>query len=371
MNKGLESGANTIVSVEPKFYRIPLAEALSDAGHGLHTHFEIVTCTIRCADGLEGTGYTYTGGRGGSTIFAMLRDEIAPLIADADASDIDWLWNRQRKALHYLGLGGISAFAISASDIALWDLRCKRQAIPLSEATGNHAAQVPCYRGLIDLGYSEDQLCRVVDEEFKSGHTGIKLKVGREDIDKDIARVKMIRAQIGNDAALMADANYSWDAESAIRFAQGVEECELTWFEEPVAHDDLAAYREVARAVEVPLASGENWRTLAEFRSAIELDCLTFLQPDASNISGITGWLQVAALARQHGLQIASHGMHELHVSLMAAQPNAALLEVHSFPIDAYTKEPLRIENGIAYAPQTAGTGVEFDEDLIGPHLVA
>lgn len=360
-----------IVSVEADLFRIPLAEALSDAGHGLHTHFEVVTCTISCADGTQGTGYTYTGGSGGSAIRAMLRDEIAPLLIGADAQDISGLFARQQAKLHYTGLGGITAFAIAASDIALWDIKCKHEAQPLWKVAGGHADRVPCYRGLIDLGYADDYLLERVAEEFASGHTGIKLKVGREDIARDVARVKAVREQIGSDAALMADANYSWDADSAITFGKGVSECGLKWFEEPVAHDDLAAYSKVAAALDIPLASGENMRTLAEFDAAISNGALSFLQPDASNISGITGWLQVAAAAREAGIPIASHGMHELHVSLMAAQPHAAMLEVHSFPIDEYTTQKLRIENGVAFAPHSPGVGVEFDPDLIGPHLSA
>ena len=364
---GLDAFA--IKTVESRLFRIPLAEVLSDAGHGLHTHFEVVTCRIVCRDGLEGVGYTYTGGKGGSAIHAMLRDEIGPFLAGKDSTQVEALWEAQRSALHYLGLGGITAFAIAAADISLWDLRCKRADTPLWKIAGGHKDKVPCYRGLIDLGYSDDYLLERVSQEFAAGHTGIKLKVGRVDIDRDIARVKATRAQIGRDAKLMADANYSWDAASAIRFAHGVEDCDLSWFEEPVPPDDMAAYAEVSRATRIPIASGENWRTLTDFELGIAQAGVTYLQPDCSNIGGITGWLQVAKLAQENEMPIASHGMHELHVSLMASQPNAAMLEVHSFPIDAYTKSPLKIENGIASAPQHPGIGVIFDDQLMAPHL--
>ena len=360
-----------IVAVEVDLYRIPLAETLSDAGHGLHTHFEIVTCRIVCADGYEGTGYTYTGGRGGSAIRALLADEIAPLLIGADADDIDGLWARMRAWLHYLGLGGVAAFAVAAADIALWDLRGIRLGKPLCELAGGHADQVACYRGLIDLGYSDDQLLDRVADELAAGHRGIKLKVGRPDIATDVRRVRAVRRLIGSERNLMADANYSWDADSAIAFARAVDDAGLAWFEEPVPHDDHAAYAKVAAATSIPLASGENLRTLAEFRDVANHGSVAFLQPDASNIGGITGWLEVASLARQHNLPIASHGMHELHVSLMAAQPNAAMLEIHSFPIDQYTTNPLPIQNGTALAPQTPGNGVAFDHKLIRPHIIA
>jgi len=359
---------NKITSVESTLYRIPLAEVLTDAGHGLHTHFEVVTTTIACEDGVEGTGYTYTGGKGGGAILAMLRDDIAPVLMGRDSGDIEGAWEAQRGALHYMGLGGITAFALAATDIALWDVNCKRQGQPLWKMLGGESDKVRCYRGLIDLGYSDDYLLERVAEEMASGHNGIKLKVGRPDIAHDVRRVRSVRDLIGSEKALMVDANYSWDADSAIAFARDVEDCGLGWFEEPVSHDDFAAYARVSQATSIPIASGENWRTPTDFEAAIAQTGVTILQPDASNIGGITGWLKVAEMARRNDMPIASHGMHELHVSLMAAQPHASLLEVHSFPIDLYTKSPTKVEDGIVIAPSVPGTGVEFDDDLLRAH---
>jgi L-alanine-DL-glutamate epimerase-like enolase superfamily enzyme len=362
--------AARIVAVEAVLYRVPLAEALVDAGHGLHTHFELVTCRIVCADGVEGIGYTYTGGTGGGAIRALLREDIAPLLKGADAHDVEALAARMRATLHYLGVGGICGFAIAAADIALWDIRCKRLGKPLWQVAGGTDPAVRCYRGLIDLGYSDDQLLERVAAEFAAGHTGIKLKVGRPDIATDIRRVRAVRELIGTDRALMADANYSWDAPAAIAFARGVEDMNLAWFEEPVAHDDLDAYASVAAATAIPLASGENLRTPAEFGQAIAHHAIAVLQPDASNIGGITPWLDVARRAAAAGKPVASHGMHELHVSLMAAIPNAGPLEIHSFPIDAYTTNPTTVTNGKTAAPNSPGSGVSFNTQRLKPHKI-
>lgn len=356
--------------MEAAHYRVPLAESLVDAGHGLHTHFELVTCRIVCADGLEGTGYTYTGGSGGSAIRALLADEIAPMLTGLDANDVDAAWALVRTRLHYLGLGGLCGFAVAASDIALWDLRCRRIEQPLWKVAGGADNKVRCYRGLIDLGYPDVQLLARVERECAAGHKGIKIKVGRPDVDRDIRRTLAVRELLGSAGTLMADANYSWDSSRAIAFARGVEGADLCWFEEPVAHDDLAAYAEVAAQTTIALASGENLRTPAEFDQAIAHPAIFYIQPDASNIGGITPWLAIAAKARAAGKPVASHGMHELHVSLMAAQPNAALLEIHSFPIDAYTRTPTRVQDGTTFAPDTPGIGVAFDQDLLSPHRI-
>lgn len=359
-----------IKNVKTEYYNIPLTEILVDASHGTHTHFELILCRITTADGLEGVGYTYTGGKGGRAIATMLEHDLSPLLSNRNSQDVEGITEYLLHTNHYVGRGGLLSFAVSAVDIALWDIRCKRAEQSLHKYLKSKSNKARCYEGFIDLEYSMDRLEQKVKQSLSEGHTAIKTKVGKADMELDVARVALIRSLIGDKYELMIDANYSYDEARAIAFSKAVEEYNISWFEEPISPDEFEGYGRIADATSIPLAMGENLHIIEEFERAVRYSKLSFLQPDASNIGGITGWLKVSKLAAENNLQICSHGMHELHVSLLAAQPHAGMLEVHSFPIDKYTTRPIQVENGYAIAPDTPGTGVIFDDNLLKPHLI-
>ena len=339
---------------------------LADARHGEHTHFELITATLTLADGSQGTGYTYTGGRGGQAVLAMLRHDLAPLLVGRAADDIATLHEAMQGHVHYVGRGGIASFAISALDTALWDLRGLRLGQPLWRMAGGAGRQCKAYAGGIDLNFPLPKLLDQVRGYLARGFNAVKIKVGQPDLAVDVARVAAVRELIGAQRTLMVDANYALTVEQGIAAARAFAPFGLLWFEEPTLPDDFAGYGRIADATGMPLAMGENLHTMAEFEFAFAQSKLAYVQPDASNCGGISGWLQVARRAAELGVPVCSHGMQELHGGLLSGvgapdNPAAGWLEVHSFPIDDYTHRPLVLQDHLAVASDEPGTGVRFD----------
>jgi L-alanine-DL-glutamate epimerase-like enolase superfamily enzyme len=356
---------STIANIRTDLYRVPLAVALTDSTHGAMRGFELVTVRVMDSDGVEGVGYTYTVGAGGGAIADLVVRDLAPVLQDLPAADIEALWQRMWWRLHYGGRGGQASSAISAIDIALWDLKAKRARQPLYQALGGYDPHVPCYAGGIDLELPLPALLEQTDANLVRGFRAIKMKVGRARLSEDVERVRAMREHLGDDFPLMVDANMRWSVDEAIRAARMLLELDPVWLEEPIIPDDIAGHARVLRDGGLPLATGENLHTLHEFANLMRAEGVSYPEPDVTNCGGVTVFMKVAHLAESFNLPVTSHGAHDVTVHLLAAVPNRSYLEAHGFGLDRYIANRLAIVDGNAVAPQRPGHGVEFDWEAL------
>jgi L-alanine-DL-glutamate epimerase-like enolase superfamily enzyme len=351
----------TIATLRCDLYHVPLPVTLTDSTHGEMTYFELVTVRLADSDGAQGMGYTYTVGAGGGGIRELIVRDLVPRLVGEPAADTERLWQRMWWTLHYGGRGGQAASAISAVDIALWDLKARRAGLPLYRALGGFDPGVPCYAGGIDLWLSLDALIAQTGANLERGFRAIKMKVGRPRLSEDVARVRAMRAHLGDDFPLMADANMRWGVDQAIQAARALAACNLVWLEEPTIPDDVAGHARILRDGGVPVATGENLHTLHEFASFVRAEAVSYPEPDVTNCGGVTVFMKVAHLAEAFNLPVTSHGAHDVTVHLLAAAPNRSYLEAHGFGLERFLAHPLRIVDGNAVAPERPGHGVELD----------
>jgi L-alanine-DL-glutamate epimerase-like enolase superfamily enzyme len=358
-----------IERIETAYYRLPL-EPMGDAGHGAIDTEELVTLTLY-AEGLEGHGYSYTIGRGGRAVRALIDKDIAPLLEGQDACDVRGLWHLMWQRLLYVGRGGLVSFAIAAVDVALWDLYGMREEKPLYELIGAEAREIPAYGSGVDLPKPLDGLLRQTEGFLERGYPGVKVKIGRSDPREDEERVGAVRELIGDDVDLMVDANMTWTTEEALKRGRRLEEFGLYWYEEPTIPEDVAGHARLVGELDTPIAVGESLHSPHEFRRYVDERAAEILQIDPITNGGISASLEALEMADAAGLKTSSHYTDELSAHLLCASNNPVYLEKHAFALDPYLQEPQRVVNGHVRPTDTPGTGLRFDRQALEPYHVA
>lgn len=350
-----------IERIETKIFRIPLATPVEAAGHGVMSEFDMVAVRLTDSAGGTGCGYTVLNAGHGDAVVPIIDNVFSKTLLAEDSRCIERMWARMWRSHHYSGRGGLVSFAIAAVDVALWDLRGRNLGEPLWRLLGGHSQAVRAYAGNIDLNFPLKKLLEGVQRSLDAGYRSVKMRLGKPSLREDIERVAAVRELIGPDIELMTDANEAWRTDQAMRAFHALQAFDLIWIEEPIRPDDYAGYAQLRAHGGVSIAAGENLHTLAEFAALIAAKGVDFPEPDLTTCGGITPWMKIAHLAEANGLPVTSHGAHDIHVHLLAAAPNAAYLEVHGFGLEQFMAQPLRMENGLAIAPDRPGHGIEFD----------
>lgn len=320
--------------------------------------------------GLEGIGLTYHE-VGGEATRTLIQRNIAPRILGRDPFATETLWQELSAYLRGVGRKGLTLCAMSAVDIALWDLKGRIVGLPLSRLLGGEPARVPVYASGGWTSFDDERLAADSKAKIARGYRVIKVKVGVEggrNPNRDLRRIQMVRAAIGPEAGLLLDANNCWDAATAIQFANRVRELDITFFEEPVFADDIPGLARFRRGTDIPLATGEHEYTRYGVRDLVLHDAADVVQVDGARVGGYTELLKAAAISQAWNLKLAPHAMEHMHLPLVASAPNAMFLErldIFEGLTESVFRDPPGVVDGYMAVPEQPGLGLTLNMDFI------
>jgi L-alanine-DL-glutamate epimerase-like enolase superfamily enzyme len=307
---------------------------------------------------------------------ALVEDVLKRKIVGEDPFNVERIWEKMWWATFNFGRRGAPIIALSSVDIAIWDIIGKALNKPISKLLGGYRDNVPAYGSGINLNYTIDELVEQNRIFIRDGFKAVKMKVGHQNLDEDLERIRIVRDVIGYDIKLMVDANNGWSVQTAIKMAKRMEKYEIYWLEEPILADDLEGYIEVCASVDVPIAAGESHYTRYEFKELIQRKAVDIVQADAAKVGGITEFMKVAALADAFGLPMAPHWHSQLHTPLVAAIPNGLIVECATDVIAGRPyqtqpwKYPIIPRDGYVKPLDRPGVGLEIDEAAISEYQV-
>jgi L-alanine-DL-glutamate epimerase-like enolase superfamily enzyme len=351
-----------ITGIDSVVLRIPCPKPMSleFADH------RMVAAFISTDQGLEGFGYTLAfGGGGAEAIQVYLETRLKPLLLGEDPRLVERLWEKMFRADRGIRRVGLAGYAVAALDIGLWDLAGKAAGQPLYRMWGAAADRVEAYGSGGWGKYSVDDIIGEARFYAERGCRYYKMKIHEPDPRANVKRVEAVRKALGDGVRLMVDVNQKLDVLSSIRQAQMLEHLDLVWYEEPVLADDYAGCAEVARAIKIPVATGENHYTRFEFRELCERRAARYLMPDVGRANGFSETLRIGHLAAAHGLFVSPHVVHEISLQVAGALSNAFLVEYMNWaPADLFVELPT-CENGWFRIPDRPGHGMALAPDAV------
>ncbi len=320
-------------------------------------------CHVTTDDGVTGTGIT---GR-------FLADQVAHLLNGGinatakgmDPLDIEAITTQLAKKFNPRQSTGVFISAMSALDLALWDIKGKILKLPVARLVGGARTAVPAYATAGLPAFNETELIGACKAALAAGFHGAKILVGAgRSLDEDAQRIRAVRKAIGT-APLMLDANCTFTVAEAKRLAMLVADCDITFFEEPLRGNDIPSLAELRRAISIPLASGQMIQSVAWFRDVLNAGALDILQPNAAFCGGISSMLRIVSLAEAHGIPVTGAGGFEAaNLPVMAGHAHGGMLEVHGAHVALrarFATEP-EFRDGKLQVPAAPGLGFSLKD---------
>jgi len=344
-----------ITAIETDLLKNPPGTPYYDAIHQLGVDNGSVVLRLRTDAGITGWAHSSFGmiAGGPKVVQTILQEEVKPVLLGKDPAFPRRIRADLWKALEYQGVGGVAQFAIAAVDIAVWDILGKNAGLPVYKMLGAFRDRMPVY-SMCGWYYDNDddlsRFRRAVEAAVEQGYHAVKIKVGRHSLDDDVRRIRLALDTVGKDRRLMVDANQIFNRNEALRRGRVYQEMGCFWYEEPLPPQEMEGYAELAHALDMRIATGENLNTKYAFADLIARRGADVVQPDNRRAGGVTEWMEIAAIADGYGLELASHGGGATNLNMVLAMPNAIYME---------TSGARKMVDGEVAAPEEPGMGSE------------
>ncbi len=355
-----------ITGLETDLLRFPPGRRYYDAIHEFGAGSGGVVLRLLTDAGITGWAYSSFGTLEGGprVVQTILEHEVKPLIVGQDPAFPRRIRALLWRALEYHGVMGVVQFAMAAADIAVWDILGKAAGVPVYKLLGACRDRMPVY-SMCGWYYENDrdlsEYKRALETAFAQGYKAVKIKVGRGPIEDDERRIRLALDLAGSGRRVMVDANQAFNRNEALRRGRLYQQMGCFWYEEPLPPHDMEGYAELARELDIRIATGENLYTKYQFADLIARHGADVVQPDNRRAGGVCEWMEIGAVADAFGLELASHGGGSGNLNMLLAMPNAIYME---------TSGPHKLVDGEMPAPEAPGMGVEISAERIRKYKV-
>ena len=344
---------------------LPQTEPLAD-GPTTPGSKNFVALKLGTDQGVEGIGFTFFGGSLDKALLTAVQ-AFGDLIIGEDPLRIEHIAGKIRASTP-AGPAGIATLALSAIDIALWDIKGKVYNQPVATLAGGHRNRINTYASgalmrHFPLDHLEKAAVLLKERGFKQMKTQLALPGDTNQV-KEVEHIKTIREAVGYEIDLMCDINQRWDVRQAISIGKQVDPYRLFWLEDVTAPDDYDGLARVANALDTPIACGEYLYGIAPFRQMLEARSVDIVMIDVLRAGGITQWLKIAGMAEAFNIPVVSHLAPEIHVHLVSAVPNGLTVEYMPWSFGLFREVP-QPKDGQLTVPQKPGLGLEFDPKTV------
>ena len=345
--------------------RLPMSNPIRTAS-GLIADAPFVLIDLYTEQGLTGSAYLFVFTPLVLKPLVTLITSLGTLLEGKKINPLD-----TRDALesyfHLVGNTGLVSMAISGIEMALWDAHARALDVPLVRALGGTSQPIPAYSSIGMLGVEAS--CRLAEQSLERGFRAMKIKIGYITLDQDLEVVREVSSVLGTRSMLCVDYNQGLTVDEAVRRCRALDEFGLGWIEEPTRHDDYAGHARIARETVTPIQMGENCFGINELAKCIAADASDLLMFDLMKIGGVSRWQQGAALADVSSLSVSTHNYQEISVHLMAVTPTAHWLQYYDYA-DMILAAPMKILDGNAIPNDTAGSGIEWDREVVARYRI-